>query len=176
METALVISSVLLWIVVFFNLLLTLAAVRRINRFLPEVSFLEVGSKAPDFTAERLNGEKITLATFTQRKAALVFIAPTCSSCIQKLPDWEALGPRARQNGVELVLVSLARATETKAFVEEHSIQLPVIFMPADEEVFVSNYKVMGTPQYCVIDEQGKILAEGMMGKEWDLLTQEWKT
>jgi peroxiredoxin len=176
METALVISSILLWIVVLFNMLLTLAAVRRINRFMPEVSFLEVGSKAPDFTAESHDGGKVTLATFAQRKVVLMFIAPTCSSCIQKIPDWEALGPQAQQKGVDLILVSLAPATETQAFVKEHSIQLPILHLPVDDGSFATNYKIFGTPQYCVIDERGKILAEGFMGKEWDLLTHEWKT
>jgi peroxiredoxin len=176
MDTLLIISSVLLWAAVFFNLLLTLALVRRMNRMFPDITFLEAGSQAPDFIAERPDGEKVTLATFARRKVALLFIGPACSSCIQKLPDWEALGPKARKKGVDLVLVSLADAAETQEFVQKYSIQLPILIMPRGNAAFVTNYKIAGTPQYCVVDEQGKVQSSAFIGKEWEQLTQEWSS
>ena len=55
METALVVSSVLLWLVILLNLVLTLALVRRINTKRSDKSappeVLKTGQLAPDFTA-----------------------------------------------------------------------------------------------------------------------------
>jgi len=141
---------------------------------LPNIELLQAGTHAPNFEVERLDGEKVSLATFAQQKVALMFVAPTCSHCIEKLPEWEALGPKMKQKGVDLVLVSLADTEATRAFAKEYSIQLPVLTVPSGDSAFITDYKVMGTPQYCVINEQGKVQAAGFLGKEWDQLVEGW--
>lgn len=148
MEQALVLSSVLLWILVLCNLVLTLALIRRANvNSLPKEGLKE-GQPAPDFTAETLNGQKITLATYAQREVAFVFIEPTCGPCREALPSYEVLGPKAAQSGVDLVLVSMAHAEQTQRFVNEFDIQLPVLVAPRESNTFMQGYKLSTAPSY----------------------------
>src|SRR5215208_5806177 len=97
----LVVSTILLWIIVLLNLLLTLALIRRINeRSAGEVAPepLPVGQTAPDFFAETLQNERVTLANYAGRTLAMVFISPTCSHCRPIIPQVESLGPKAKDS------------------------------------------------------------------------------
>src|SRR5258706_10943407 len=108
MEQFLVGSSMLLWVVVLCNLLLTLALIRKVNSGAVDQTKvgLKEGEIAPDFMAETLSGEKVTLAMYAQREVVFIFIAPTCRPCLEALPRYNALGMKAAQSGVEIVLVS----------------------------------------------------------------------
>src|SRR5437899_6166907 len=99
METALIVSSGFLWLVVISNVLLTLALVRRLNQMgtpqTPEGG-LEAGEAAPDFMAQTLGGATVTLADYAGRSVALVFLSTTCQPCRDRLPTLEKLGPQMR--------------------------------------------------------------------------------
>lgn len=179
MNNALVLSSILLWIVVLFNLLLTIALVRRISTIQPEfnmenVETLEIGSQAPDFTAVTLDGESVSIASYTQKAVAFIFISPTCTPCLEKIPLMNTLESQAKLAGVELVLVNTTDREKTKAFVEEFNIELPVLVAPRDSNSFVKDYKVGGTPFFCLIDRKGKVQATGFLGSDWYTLIHEW--
>ena len=179
MEQVLVLSSVLLWIVVFCNLVLTLALVRRVIANPQPKEGLKEGLPAPDFTAETLSGGRVTLATYAQRDVVFVFISPTCEPCREALPSYEALGPKARQSGVELVLVSTADAEQTHRFVNEFGIQLPVLIAHRESNSFMRDYKLSTTPSYCFVDRRGKIQATGFTNQKvgkWKALAEAWET
>ena len=96
MEPILVVSSILLWLMVLFNLLLTVALIRRAAAKQPgfateNVPTLEIGSQAPDFTAETLDGEAMTLDDYAGKSIALIFVSPTCKPCLNKLPELHEL-------------------------------------------------------------------------------------
>jgi len=180
MEPILVVSSILLWVALLFNLLLTLALVRRVNRLpgmldLDNIPTLEVGTPAPDFAAETLNGQRVTLATYARQAVAFVFTSPNCPGCVERIPELEALGPQARRHGVELVLVNAAGEAETQALVEEHQIKLPVLVAPRDSSPFAQDYKAIVTPFYCLVDEEGKVQSTGLFGVEWEEVTRQWR-
>lgn len=118
METILVVSSILLWLVVLLNLLLTFGLVRRFNAAprpvtMPHQIGLQVGELAPDFTAPTVHGEIVTLSTYIGRKVVFVFISAHCVPCHEVLPDLQQLGLKAARAGVELVLVSSDEMEET---------------------------------------------------------------
>ena len=174
----LVLSSVMLWILVLCNLILTLALVRRVNSGSPSPKGLKEGQPAPNFTAENLRGEIVTLATYAQREVVFIFVEPTCGPCREALPSYEAWGPKALQSGVDLVLVSTADAERTHRFVDEFRIKLPVLVAPRDSNPFVNDYQVSGTPSYCLIDKHGKVQSTGSpnlrFGK-WRALAEAWE-
>lgn len=181
-ETVLLVSMGLLWVVVLFNLLLTLALVRRTSSATQsrpqQPDWLQPGEPAPDFTAETLDSEPVTLASYAGRAAVFVFISPSCEPCREYVPSYNALGPVARQAERELVLVSVASRTETREFVDEFGITLPVIVAPQAESSFMKDYKFVETPTYCAIDAQGAVQSSGLPFPdkgEWGLLTASWK-
>ncbi|HEY4691675.1 MAG TPA: peroxiredoxin family protein [Anaerolineae bacterium] len=162
METILVLSSILLWVMVLLNLLLTLGLARRMRVTFPRMGSLKVGQRAPDFTAQTLKGETVTLATYAGRAVAFVFVSPDCKPCREELPRLAGLRPKAEQFGVELLLVSDADEDKTLSFVEGTVDGLPVLVAPRERNPFFSDYKAMGTPSYCLIDAHGKVRVAGV--------------
>lgn len=174
METGLIISSILLWVVVLLNLLLTLALVRRLNRAShPEQGIgLKAGELAPDFTAHTLSGETITRSAYAGRNVAFIFISTHCVPCHEILPRLEPLGPKASRVGTELVLVSGDEIEDTRTFAEELNISLPILIAPRKTNSFITDYQSTGTPSYCLIDGQGRVQSAGYPSLEWGA----WKT
>lgn len=172
MDRVLIVSSALLWIVVLFNLLLTLALIRRLNGQAPGTQRAAndgppAGQAAPAFLAETLQGATVTLATYAGRELAMLFISPRCGPCREMLPYYLSLGSRAARAGVDLVLVSSANAAETQAFVDEFNIRLPVLVAPLDDHPLIKDYNIPGTPFYCLIDAQGIVQSSGYPSKDW---------
>lgn len=169
MGTILVVSSVLLWLVVLLNLLLTFALVRRLNtdRRLGDVIGLEAGQVAPEFTAQTLSGETVTRSTYTERKVAFLFVSTHCGPCQEILSHIEQLKYNAALGGVELVLVSGDEIEETRAYIEKQNINLSVLVAPRKNNPFMEDYKSTTTPSYCFVNEQGKVQSAGLPILEW---------
>lgn len=172
MDTILVVNSVLLWLAVLLNLLLTFGLVRRLNADHQSITRshqvgLKAGELAPDFSALTIDGETVTLATYAGRKVVFLFISIHCEPCHEKLPNFELLGPKAARAGVELVLVSSNEMEETLPFVEKEHIHLPILVAPLKNNAFMEDYKSTSTPSYCFIDEQSKVQSSGYPSLEW---------
>ena len=172
MQTILVVSSILLWLVVLLNLLLTFGLVRRLNAdqangASASTMGLKAGETAPDFTAQTLSGETVTLSSYAGRNVAFVFISTHCTPCHEILPSLALLAPRAARAGVELVLVSSDEMEETHTFVEKEHISLPVLVAPIKNNAFMEDYKSMSTPSYCFIDGQSRVQSSGYPSLEW---------
>lgn len=176
MEMGLVIGLILLWIVVLFNLLLTLAIIRRLHLGSQQAG-LRHGQMAPDFTAQTLSGESVALQDYAGHPTAFVFISTRCRHCEKLLPELEALGPQAKRAGVNLVLVSDNRREEIQDYARKSNIHLPVLIASQSENPFFQNYQIKGTPFYCYIDQQGMVQSAGhpyMTGGEWKVLSDNW--
>lgn len=181
MNNVLILSSVILWIVVLFNLLLTVALIRRGGVKQPEFDFenvetLEIGSQAPDFTAETIDGKTVTLADYAKKAVAFIFVSPTCQPCLDKLPELHKLAPQAQLSGVDLVLINTTDKDETEGFVKKQNITLPILIAPRATSAFMDSYKAMGTPFYCFVNKQGKIQATGYFDANWNNLIKGWVT
>jgi len=174
----LIISMILLWLVVLVNLFLTLALIRRVNksRSLGEpIETLPVGELAPDFFAETMGNERVTLGDYAGRTLAMVFISPTCGHCRPIIPQVEALGPKAKRSGVELTFVCDAEIDQTQAYIQELNITLPVLSAPRQSNHFLEYYKVNGVPAYVLINTQGKVEAFGHPEDlEWKRVSDKW--
>ena len=175
-------SVILLWIIVLLNLLLTLGIIRKINNESPAQndSFtkhgLEEGTAAPDFTAETLDGERVSLATYAGRSTDFHFLSVHCTPCREILPELLEFAPLAANAGIEFVFVILDELPQARAFVEEFQISLPVLVAPRANNDFADLYKIGGTPNYCLIDGQGQVISAGhpKMGSGYQL-AETWR-
>ena len=176
MLSILLISSILLWIVVSLNLLLSFAIIRRLPSAQLEQQGLEVGSFAPPFAASTLTGAEITLRSFAKTSVALLFISPTCGPCREILPELESLWPKAQKVGTEFLVVSLANAEKTKALIEEFNIGMTVVIALPEANTFGKDYKVSATPSYCIVDKQGRVQSAGILTPDgpWAKIAEEW--
>lgn len=178
MQAIFVVSSVLLWVVVLLNLVLTLALVRRASAPDRQRVGPTPGTRAPNFRAETLSGETVDLVDYDGKAVTLLFIGAHCGPCRDFLPHYQALEPFARQAGVELVLVSVEDAATTRAFVEEHKITLPVLVAPRERNPFTADYNISGTPIYCLLNADGTVQSAGYASLKvggWPKLADAWK-
>lgn len=166
MESILLLSSISLWVVVLLNLILTLGLARRVHTAFPMMDSLKIGQKAPNFSAPTLQGKTVTLADYAGRTAAFVFVSPHCKPCREELPHLRDLAPKAKDFGVELVLVSDEGEETTRPFVEGTVDGLTVLVAPRDRNPLFRDYKVPGTPSFYLLDAQGKVQATGVGGDE----------
>lgn len=180
MERLFIINSILIWIVLALNLILTLGLIRRINKMASVSDFeniptLAIGTQAPDFSAEALDGQLVSLATYAHQAVTFIFISPTCTPCVEKIPTLLLIEPQAEQHGVRIILVSLVDRADTQAFVNKYSITMPILVAPRETNPFAENYKAAATPFYCFVDEEGKIKSTGYFDAHWeDQLMLNW--
>lgn len=184
MDLALVLSNVILGIIVLFNLILTLALVRRVNSIqdganaerINELDLFEtslpVGTTAPPFEAESVGGASVSLSDFAGRELALVFMSPGCGPCVSELPNWEELSHKAASSRTALVMVSIASREETEELVREFKLTLPTLIAPRGVNPLADDYKVLRTPSYYLINEEGRISHVGIPNTKWD----RWKS
>jgi hypothetical protein len=69
--------------------------------------------------------------------------------------------------------VSVANAEQTRTFVEENNITIPVLVTPLPINTFIGDYKLAATPGYCLVDGRGKVLSSEHPSFEE---AGEWKT
>lgn len=170
MQNLLFVSSILLWILMFLNILLTIGLARRVSRQLPKMETLKVGQPAPDFEAWTLGGEPVTQASYSGQSIAFVFISPHCGPCRDEIPKLERLRPQAESHGHSLILVSNSEESETRAFLKELGSTLPVLVAPHERTSFLRDYKSSATPSFCLIGRDGKVKAAGVGVMELDRL------
>jgi peroxiredoxin len=175
-DQILIASSVLLWILILANLLLTLALVRRVNANSSRRTGLRKGQQAPPFAAETLHGERVTLTSYLGRELVLVFISAGCGPCHELLQSFEALRRKATNAGVLLALVSLSDRDETMALVDQFSIAEPILIAPGSNP-FKHDYKVTQTPAFYLIDTKGTIQVSGHAAqtREWRAVVASWE-
>lgn len=180
METLLLISSALLWLVVLGNLLLTLTVIRRINAKSPgenrALTGLRAGEAAPPFSARSRDGQTRTLIDYAGRTTALVFVAPRCGACRALLLTLEKLDPQAKPSKTELLLICDGDEEQTRALVESYALRFPVLLAPRSDNSLFQDYQVHGTPAYYLLNEHGQIQAGGHPGSDqpWQNLMEAW--
>lgn len=177
MSLALTINIVLLWILLIFNILLSLALVKKTNELgIDDYRYrtLEKGESVPEFKALDLKGESITLNHFKGRSVAFVFSSISCKPCLEKIPKLGELKGKAKKAGVDLVIVSLDKFEEAESFAIENDISLPVLVAPYESNSFKKDYKVAGTPFFLLIDKEHQVLAADFLNEEWDEIVASW--
>jgi thiol-disulfide isomerase/thioredoxin len=179
MIEAVVATQIVLGILVLFNLVLTLAMVRRVSTGSGDrqsMVGLKAGDDVPDFTAVTLDGREVTRAHFSERRTALIFVAPTCKPCVSALPEYLQLVEPARLHGTDLVLVSDGDLAGTREMV---GVSPTTTVLAASREIseLFNRFKVPGTPHFALI-EKDKVLLSGMPNRsvrDWRALVEKWE-
>jgi len=179
-------NAAVTWIAVIANLILTFAVVRRViaNRHRApreegEQLGLPKGVTAPAFEGVMVDGTQVSNADYHGRQLALLFISPNCEPCRRDLPRYQRLGTPAKVAGTELVLVSTGETEATRALLLDLNVTLPVILTPPGDNSFAANYKIPGTPAYCLIGPTGVVESAGLPAfdwGEWAELVRSWES
>ncbi len=136
---------------------------------------------APDFTLKTLDGPEIALSQLKGKVVLLDFWATWCGPCRESTPHLIQLYKTHRENGFELIGMSVDKGDEkvVRNFVQSMDIPYPIVIAP---EELVRNYRVTGIPTTFLIDKEGKIrertagfnstIAQQMTAKVADLISE----
>lgn len=170
------VSTVLLWAIVLFNLLLTLSLVNRIQEVSPKREYLKTGKKAPKFNAKNLNGEKVNLDKYLGEPTTFIYVSASCAPCKDAMPAIIESYPTAKERGHSIVLVSQDPLEESLGYQKEFDLPMEMISAPRNENPLFKDYKVVGTPLYYYLDEKGIVRDHGHPGAGWENHKKKWET
>lgn len=117
-----------------------------------------VGSKAPEFSLNDLNGKSVSLKDFEGNKAVLlVFWATWCPYCVQEIPELKKVNSEYKTKGLEIIAVDIRESSALVSnFAKKQGIDYTIVI---DTDGSVSkNYNVVGIPTNVLIDKKGVIL------------------
>lgn len=136
---------------------------------------VEVGSRAPDFTARSLDGEPVSLESFRGRVVLLNIWATWCAPCVWEMPALERLYRELGSDDFVVVAVNVDAAgaagigsssAKVRAFVRERGLTFPVLLDP--EGTVQQLYQVVGLPTSLLIDRDGRIRRRILGPAHWD--------
>lgn len=127
----------------------------------------QVGSPAPDFQVELLDGETFRLSEQKGKVVWINFWASWCPPCRAEMPDIEAIWREEQNSDLALVAVDFAeRPDKVREFAERLGMTFPVGLDTTGQ--ITTNYRVTGFPSHFLVDREG-ILREirvGLMSQE----------
>ncbi|MYD46370.1 MAG: DUF547 domain-containing protein [Gammaproteobacteria bacterium] len=135
-------------------------------RVIDNVTIVVAGHKAPEFTLANLDGEDVALYDVLAKHELVLldFWASWCGPCVEKLPKLKELRTAYKDQGFEIVFVSIDDTYEDwKEGTEKHEV--PGVNV-GDLHGFLAktpvDYGVVWIPTEFLIDSEGVILDRGL--------------
>ena len=127
---------------------------------------VSVGDIAPEFEAKQLGGSTFRLADYRGEKAVLInFWATQCNPCVDEIPTIKRIADTYRNQGLEVVGVSLDRDEKTlRDFVKRERLSYVQVFEKEKARAITKSYGVWGFPSVFLIDKDGVINAIKLRG------------
>ena len=172
MQVGWIVSIIALWIVVIIETVLLLLLLRalgalrqkggfssEIRQRTPDDDGLPLGEQAPSFTAMEYDGNMVKMEQFRSPRI-LTFVLPGCSACIGAI---EALNAIIENEPTLTVMVLGSPDREAnRTFAIECGAHMPIL-APTSSLLAKETYQLQGFPFVFVLDEEGRILAKGVV-------------
>lgn len=133
---------------------------------LSEIATLRVGMTAPDFSAQDLAGNTITLSASRDKVTLLVIWATWWWPSLVEIQQLTRMQESLQDETFQLISISVDTAlVNLKQFVEEKKIGLPPLWQePGKQENIATLYHVSGLSRVFLIDRTGTIAAKDLRG------------
>ncbi len=170
METTLIISNVILWILVLALMALVFALVRQIGVLYERVApagalmaskGLKTGEEIPVFDLETLDGKAIRIGGNhdSGKSTLLFFLSPTCPVCKTLIPVLEAMR-KTESSWLRIILASDGNEEEHRQWLRERKLESwPYILSPH----LGMTMQVAKLPFAALVDEKGVLCARGLV-------------
>jgi peroxiredoxin len=126
-----------------------------------EAEGLPVGTPAPAFALQDLDGAEKTLEDYRGAPFVVAFFSDTCGYCLNMAPEIGKVGTKEDR---PLVLISHGEKEKHQEIAAENKWQSDVLIEP-DYNLMMA-YEVMGTPSGYLVDEQGRIASKIAVGAD----------
>lgn len=163
------ISYILLWGVVAFQIVLLLALSRQIGLLHERVkpvgarmmsSGPQIGDTVFPLEITDISSQSITLTAARQIRTLLMFISPTCPQCEEILPSIKSM-QRAEHDDLEIILISAEGDVALyRTLVQKYQLGAFPLVMSDDLGIF---FQVDTVPYGVLIDHEGKVRAKGLV-------------
>lgn len=140
-----------------FSFLVTVGGADSKNFMPNDKGLIPLGSQAPNFSAETVDGGKVSLEDSGDYQATmLVFFATWCPHCQKEAPIISELESQYEDLGVVMVGIdNRDNSGKVREFVNRFRIESPTFYQPS----LGSTYRVSGYPTIYVLDGSGEIVA-----------------
>ena len=132
----------------------------------------ENGSTFPQFEGKDLDGNSVDSSLFANNAFTVVnFWFSGCKPCVDEMDDLEALNQRIKEQGGEVIGVNTEtldgnadNITTAKKILESAGASFRNIYFDPNGEAGKFALGIMAFPTTCVVDRQGNIVGEPIMG------------
>ena len=142
------------------------------TRYLRKELFpVQVGSKAPDFTAVTLDSipREKRLADYRGQVVMINVWATWCLPCRVEMPSIEALHKSFAQKGLNILAVSIddpGTEATIRSFVKQYGLTFEVLHDPKGK---ISDlYDILGYPETFIVGKDGVIRKKLMSATDWN--------
>jgi len=134
----------------------------------PEITRIEVGTRAPDYSVRTLDGDTVAIRDFRGEVVLLNVWATWCAPCEQEMPSMQRLQEELGPQGLRVVAVSVDQADpeSVRDWVDERNLTFTVLHDASGRIQQV--YQTTGVPESFVLDRDGMILKKIIGATEWD--------
>lgn len=142
---------------------------KKLKEIFEKVGAIEVGKKAPDFTAKDIKGKEVSLNQSLGEKVTIIdFWASWCMPCRKENPNMVALYKEFHAKGLNIVGVSLDNDSKDwiTAIAKDQLTWTHVSNLKQWEDPIAKLYNVNQIPATFVLDKDGKIIARDINGAE----------
>ncbi len=123
----------------------------------PGPAELQIGSPAPDFSAQRLGGGTLSLTDLRGHPVLLNFWSPTCPPCAIEMPELEKLHRRYLGRGLRIVGVTGMDPPLdlVRRFQKETRVTYPIVLDPGGK--IGDRYLLQAHPTSVLLDAEGVV-------------------
>ncbi|MBX2923448.1 MAG: TlpA family protein disulfide reductase [Chitinophagaceae bacterium] len=127
-----------------------------------------IGSVAPDFTLNDVNGKPVSLASYKGKYILVDFWASWCGPCRQENPTVVKAYNAYKSKGFDILGVSLDEKKENweKAIHQDQLTWTHVSDLKGWQSDAASLYGIKAIPMNYLLDKEGKIIAKSLRGED----------